>query len=334
MNKNFVKRIDVVLVVLLIAITAVFALGACDKENEWIPQVQGSYVVELAYEEIADSYSIEKYCDYAAFSKSNLADYNFISQKTAKEERYSSVFFETRDLIAIKFNNAEKNIDFTVANVKFDSNLCTVSLLPVKRVAKITEQPTTYGCFVETQTDISEFKVEVVMLDAIVHESQQFSYITDNNEYYLFEDQPNPVVFKIDSKAGILAFFQNDGVLSEQSYVYLNLNMYGEEVFEQYALMLIRLPSSDFENCVATATNDAVKITIIRSNHYLYSNETKHSKLIALLVPKDLKLDSITQEIYFEFEDDLSTHYVKHEYVVSETTALGDLLVKYTLSER
>ncbi len=306
----------------------VFVLTSC--QSEWTPEVQGSQVLEMPYESIEDEFIVEKYTDFSSFSKSQWASYNFISQEQAKNERYSKEYFKSSDLIVVKFNMPEKGIDFTVTDLMVEGDVCTINLLPIKSIAAIKEQQTTYCCFVETTKDISTFDVRLNFQEDIVHESQAFSYITDNNEFYTFENQAEPVLFVIDSANGIDQFFENDGVLSKQSYIFAKLSRYSDEVFTEYSLMLVRLPSSDFEQLAVYYEDNVLRIVGTYSNHYLYEKETKHHKLVALLIPKDLSIDTVSRTIYYEYEDDLTEKINHNEFSFKEQLDLADNLKKYS----
>ena len=328
-NKNIIYVCLIALGVVALGAILLLTLG---QKKDWSPAVWGRHVLEISYENIENEYVAEKFTDFSSFSESEWADYYFISRAQAKDERYSKEYFEKSDLIVVKFNMAEKGIDFTVTDVVFEEDVCSISVLPVKRISKIKEQPTTYCCFVETKTDISAFNdIELNFREAVVHESQTFSYITDNNEFYTFEGQAEPVLFVIDGKNGIDGFFENDGILNKQSYIYAQLNRYSEEVFQEYSLMLVRLPSSDFEQSAVYYKDNTLYIVGTYSNHYLYKKETRFHKLVALLIPKDLTVNEIFRTVYYEYEDDLTEKIKRKGFSIEEQTKLADNLVKYSL---
>lgn len=328
-NKNFVKLIRF-FVVSIFLIIFIVCLSSCKKNYEWIPSVQGSNVSEIPFEEIGDSHIVEKFANYSSFSKSKFANYYFCSQAKAKEERYSKEFFKNFDLITIKFNMPEKGIDFTVIDVCIVDNICTVVLLPVKRIAKITQQTTTYCCFVETAVDVSELRVELKFEETILHESQSFSYITSSNEFYSFEDKLKPRIFVINNKNGIEQFIEYDEVLSKQTYVYGQLSRYNDDVFESYSLMLVRLFSSDFENLAVSFDDDKLNIVGTYSNHYLFENEMPHHKLVVLLVPKEIKINEISRTVYFEYEDNLETKSTVDKFLYSEQSDIAENVIMYS----
>lgn len=329
-NKNIIYVCLIALGVVALGAILLLTLG---QKKDWSPEVRGSHVLEISYENMENEYVAEKFTDFSSFSESEWADYYFISQAQAKDERYSKEYFEKSDLIVVKFNMAEKGIDFTVTDVVFEEDVCSISVLPVKRISKIKEQPTTYCCFVETKTDISAFNdIELNFREAVVHESQTFSYITGNNEYYTFEGQTEPTAFVIDSKNGIEQFFEHDGVLSKQSLIYVQLKKYSDEVFAEYSLMLVRLPSSDFEQLAVYYEGNTLRIVGTYSNHYLYKKEkeTKHHKLVALLIPKDLSIDTASRTVYYEYEDNLAEKIKHSEFSLEEPSNLASNLKKYS----
>ncbi len=316
----------------IVTLTMVLAFTSC--QSKWKPEIQGSQVLEIPYEDMEDAFLAEKYADFSSFSKSQWANYHFISQAQAKDERYSKEYFKSSDLIVIKFNRAEKGIDFTVIDMTIENNVCTVDLLPVKRVAKLEEQQTTYCCFVETETDVSSLDIKLNFQEDVVHESQSFSYITDNNEFYTFEGQTEPLLFVIDSVDGINQFFAYDEALSNQSYIYTHLVRYSQEAFANYSLMLVRVPSSDFEQLAVYYDNDVLHIVGTYSNHYLYEKETKHHKLVALLIPKDLKIDKVSRTVYYEYEDNLAHKAVYDDFVFEEQSELASGLIAYSFTSK
>lgn len=328
-NKNIIYVCLIALGVVALGAILLLTLG---QKKDWSPEVRGSHVLEISYENMENEYVAEKFADFSAFSKSKWADYNFISQAKAKDERYSKEYFKNSDLIVIKFNMSEKGIAFTVTDVSVKDNVCTVELLPVKRISKLEKKQTTYCCFVETKTDISAFEVKLSFRESVSHESQEFSYITENNEYYTFEGQTEPTAFVIDSKNGIEQFFEHDGVLSKQSLIYVQLKKYSDEVFAEYSLMLVRLPSSDFEQLAVYYEGNTLRIVGTYSNHYLYKKEkeTKHHKLVALLIPKDLSIDTASRTVYYEYEDNLAEKIKHSEFSLEEPSNLASNLKKYS----
>ena len=328
MKKNIIVKYVSLFLLCIFALVMMFALTSC--QSKWTPEVQGSQVLEMPYESIDDDFMVEKYVDFSSFSKSKWASYNFISQEQAKNERYSKEYFKKSDLIIVKFNMAEKGIDFTVTDVVVEGNICTVELLPVKHIAKVSEQQTTYCCFVETTIDISTLDIKLKIQENIVHESKAFSYISDTNKFYTFDNQTEPVLFVIDGKEGIEQFFDNDGVLSKQSYIFAQLSRYSAETFSESSLMLVRLPSSDFEQLAVYYEGNTLHIVGAYSNHYLYKKETKHHKLVALLIPKDLNINMVSRTIYYEYEDNLTEKINHSEFSLEEQLDLASNLKKYS----
>ena len=316
----------------MLIIVAGLCFAGCNGDNPWIPKVQGSHVNEMPYEDIDGDFTVEKYTDFNSFKKSELADYNFIEQRVAKEERYSSEFFKTRDLAVIKFNKPEKGIEYTVVSADFSGNDCCVNLLPVKRTAYVEAQDTTYYCFLETEKDLTNINIKLEFSTEIVHESTKLNYVSpETNAFYLIENEVTPIVFKIDSTEGIERFIKDDEIMDERSGIARNLLMYSNEVFDRLSMLLIRVPSSDLENCVAYIDGDTIEISGIRSNHYLYSweKEQEFSALIVLLVPKDFTPNSIARTNYTEYEDNIDTQAVRSEYLLDNTTAVTDSLTRF-----
>lgn len=304
----------------------------CNTENPWVPEVQGSHVSEMLYEDFDGEYVVEKYTDFKSFKKSELADYNFIQQRVAKEERYSADFFKTHDLAVIKFNKPEKGIEYTVIGADFSGNECCVTLLPVKRAAYVETQDTTYYCFLETEKDLTNFNLKLEFSTEIIHESTKLEYISaETNLPYLFENETTSVMFKIDSIAGIKEFIEKDEVLDEYNFVSSSLLMYSDEVFSKSSLLLIRVPSSYLEGCSAYINNDVIEIVGIKSNHYLYGweKDQEFSALIVVLVPKDFTPSGIVRTNYTEYEDNINNQAVRSEYALSNTTAVTDSLTRY-----
>lgn len=324
------RNVKLLSFVLIVAICLCFV--GCSGDNSWIPEVQGSHVIEMPYEDIKGEYVVEKYTDFKTFKKSKLADYNFIRQRVAKEERYSSEFFKTRDLAVIKFNKPEKGIEYTVVSADFSENNCCVNLLPVKRAAFVETQDTTYCCFLETEKDLTNINLKLEFSTEIIHESTKLNYVSPKtNTFYLFENEVTPVVFKIDSTAGIERFIKDDEIMDERSGIARNLLMYSNEVFDQLSMLLIRVPSSDLENCMAYIDSNTIEIAGIRSNHYLYGweKEQEFSALIALLVPKDFTPNSIVRTNYNEYEDNIDTKSVRSEYTLDNAAAVTDSLTRF-----
>lgn len=315
---------------LLIMTIVVLCSTACNGENKWIPSVQGSHVAEMPYEAVDGDFVVEKFTDFNSFKKSSLADYNFISQRTAKEERYSNEFFKTRDLAVIKFNKPESGIKYTVIDAAVDGNNCTVSLLPVKHIADVQEQETTYYCFLETEKDISQWNIELEIMPEVVHESLSFSYISPDNSPYIFENE-NCAAFKITSKAGVDDFFKHDEIMSKPNYIHTALSTYSDEVFERSALLLIRVPSMALEKCAAYIDGGNAEIVSAKSNHYYFSwdKSTESSKLITIIVPKDYTPENIIRTSYTEYDDNADNQAVRGEYAISGTTVITDNLTRF-----
>lgn len=310
--------------------------GCKKKENPWIPEVQGSHVREMPYEQINGDYSVEKYTDFKSFKKSELADYNFIKQRVAKEERYAEEFFKTRNLAVIKFNRPEKDIDYTVIAAPLDGNSCTVKLLPIKDPRRTEERETTYCCFLETEKDIKDWNISLEIESEVIHESHESGYIAKDNSPYLFEDETAPVIYKITSPEGASDFIEDDRCIDRYNIISVYLNIVcTDEFFEKSDLLLIRVPSYDMENCVAYIKDNVIEIVSVKSNHYMYGWEKEHnfSKLITLSVPKDLTPESAVRFSYTEYEDNADNRMIRDNYTVSGTTDITDNLTRFDLTE-
>lgn len=322
---------------IILSILIMSALSLCftgcksdSNDNPWIPEVQGSHVMKMPYEDIDGDYSVEKYTDFKSFKRSELADYNFISQRVAKEERYSEEFFKTRDIAVIKFNKPENGIEYTVINADVNGNDCCVSLLPIKDTTLVETQDTTYYCFLETEKDISDWDIRLAFEEEVVHESQCLYYIDKHDRPYLY-DETAPVIFRISSYAGIAEFIEYDEVIEKESYISVGLRLgYPEEIFNEYDLLLIRVPSSELEECAAYIGNDTAEIVCVKSNHYMFGWEKDHelSNLIAFLVPKGLRLGGATWTNYTEYEDNADNQPVRSEFALDNTTAITENLTR------
>lgn len=259
-----------------------------------LPQVQGSHVTEMDYEAFDEEYKVEKYTDYKSFSKSVWADYEFVSGKKATQERYSREYFEKSDLAIVKFNKPQSGIKYYVTDAAFTEDACRVELVGTKRLAAIRDKTATYCCFLETENDVENCSFALTIKEEIEHESQSFSYITMENEHYLFPDKTEPEIFRIEAKEGLHQFVENDPVLTEQSYSMLFLSQYKEEFYRDHSLLLVRLPASDFESWVVCKNGNAMRLVGFRSNHYLYPTETKFHILLAIAVDKEFDAQTLT----------------------------------------
>lgn len=284
--------------------------GCAGKENPWIPQVQGSCVRMLEPDRVIDGeYVVEKYADFKSFKKSELANYNFISAKPAKEERYSEEFFKTRDLVAVMFSRPDDGTDYTVTDVSGKGNVRVITLLPiVRRVeSELDSEPVTgtFCCFLETEYDVSDWNVRLEFEDRVEYESFAFSYIDKYNRSYIFPDEDAPVIFRIGAKAGTEEFIENDPILEPYNYIRLFLHRYPEERFDESDMLLIRVPSSDLETCAVCRNGDSIEIVGVWTNHYMYSRkkEVKMSQLIMLWVPKGFDPENVVWTRYNEYED-------------------------------
>lgn len=327
-NKIFAKLIMLFVFSTFLAVM-LCGFASCKKKIS-IPSVQGSNVAEITYEEIVDDYTVETFSDFSKFSNSQWANYSFNSHELAKNERYSKEYFKNFDLITIKFNMPEKGIDFTIIDVSITDNLCTVVLLPCKKISEIIEEPTTYCCFVETSVDVSNLQVELRFEETVLHDSRSFSYITSNNEFYVFENRVEPTVFVVNDKNGIEEFIEYDEILNKQSYIYRILRNCNEEIFEQYSLMLLRVFSSDFENLAVFLDNNELNIVGTYSNHYLFEREIQHHKLVALLIPKDTNITEISRTVYYEYEDNLKVKSTFNIFSLSEQSNISENVIRFS----
>lgn len=284
--------------------------GCAGKENPWIPKVQGSCVRKLGLDRVVEGeYVVEKYADFKSFKKSELANYNFISAKPAKEERYSEEFFKTRDLVAVMFSCPDDGTDYTVADVSGEGNVRVITLLPIihRDFGDLESKPVmgTFCCFLETEYDVSEWNVSLEFEDMVVSEGIAFSYIDKYNRPYIFPDEDAPVIFRIGAKAGTEEFIENDPILEPYNYIRLVLHRYTEEEFDESDMLLIRVPSSDLETCAVCRNGDSIEIVGVWTNHYMYSRkkESKMSQLIMLWVPKGFAPENVVWTRYNEYED-------------------------------
>lgn len=317
---------------LLIFCTALCCTACAGEENKWIPPVQGSKVRQMPYEEIDGEYAVEKYTDFKSFKRSELAGYNFVSAKTAKEERYSAEFFKTRDLAVIKFNKPGEGVDYTITDAVLNGNDCTVKLLAVK-TPYVEERDITYYCFLETEKDISDWNISLDIADEVVHDSIGFGYIDKHNASYLFENECC-AAFRITAEQGIMDFFVNDEVLDEYSYIHVVLRGRSEMLADN-DILLVRVPSNMLERTVAVINGSTVEITGTFSDHYMWKgNNPGESKLIMLLVPKDFTPENAVRTNYSEYEDNADNGGVRSEFVLSGTTQITDSLTRYDFTEK
>lgn len=290
---------------------ALFCLGGCAaKENPWIPRVQGSCVRKLNLDRVIDGeYVVEKYADFKSFKRSELANYNFISAKPAKEERYSEEFFRTRDLVAVMFRRPDDGTNYTVTDVSGEGNDRVITLLPMahRDEGDLESEPVmvTYCCFLETEYDVSDWNVRLEFEDRVEYEGFAFSYLDKYNRPYIFPDEDAPVIFRINAKAGTEEFIENDPILEPYDRIRLVLHRYPEEEFDESDLLLIRVPSSELETCAVCRNGDSIGIVGVWTNHYMYSRKkyAEHSKLIMLFVPKGFVPENVVWTRYNEYED-------------------------------
>lgn len=327
------RKVRLLAFVLTVVICLCFA--GCKKENLWIPDVQGSHVSEMPHEDIDGDYSVEKYTDFKSFKKSALANYNFIKQRVAKEERYSAEFFKTRDLAAIKFNYPKSGIEFTVADVAQQGSECVVKLLPMPDYYdEVEDQETTYYCFIETQSDISDKNFRLEFLDEVIRENLNHSltYITEDNLSYVF-DEDAPVAFRLSSPDAVMEFIEYDEIFTEYSYVRVLLTSILDGCGDDKELLLVRIPSSSFENLVGSIDGGAVKLTGAITNHYVFAWEKGGywSMLVPFYVPKGFVPESIERAQYNEYEDEFTPEqkFIGNSYTLEKTTEITDNLTRF-----
>ena len=318
--------------IVLIAALCLCLVG-CKSENPWIPEVQGSHVSEMPYEDIDEEFIVEKYTDFKSFKKSELADYNFISQRVAKDERYTAEFFKTRDLAAIKFNYPKSGIKFTVADVAEDGSESIVKLLPMSDW-ETEEQETTYYCFIETVNDISDKKFRLELLDEPISENagDNIIYITEDNQSYVF-DEDAPVAFRLSSAEAVGEFIEYDEILTEYHYAQMSLTQLLNNCEDDKELLLVRLPSSSFEELAGSIDSGTVKFTGAITNHYIFAWEkgSYWSTLVPFYVPKGFVPDSIERMQYKEYEDEFTPEQklIRNSYTLDKTTEITDNITRF-----
>lgn len=316
------------------SLLTIMLFSSCGSENKWIPDIQGSNVSEIEYEEINGEYTADIFSNYSSFAKSAWADYyfNIMDQKPAKEERYTKVFFKDMDLIIIKFNVSEGGLEFYVSDVMKNDGVITVTLLPIKK-HEDAEQSHTYCCCVETAMDVTGCDVKLLFEETVRYDSISFPYIVEDvtmGSTDILGNQPEPLVFLITGKQGIRDFFDYDEVMSERNlYVSIPLSSYPDDTYEEQNLMLVRVLSSVWERpSNGPAVNiDGSTLNIVSafSDHYA-SESTPHHRLLALFVPKDFEPEQVVRTIYYEYEDDLAEKKVVSPYTRLETTDYSDNL--------
>lgn len=325
------RKVRLLSFVLIITISLCFT--GCKQDDPWIPEVQGSHVREMPHEDIDGEFVVEKFTDFKSFKKTELADYNFIRQRVAKEERYSSEFFKTRDLVVIKFNYPKNGIEFTVADVVEEGSECVVKLLPMPESIP-EDQETTYYCFIETQNDISGKNYRLEILDEVIRDSLgiSLSYITEDDLPYLF-DENAPAAFKLSSPDAVMDFIEYDEILTKYNFVRAALISLFNGRTDDKELLLVRTASSTFETLIGSIDGGAVKITGTKTNHYLFGWEkgSDESTLVAFRVPKGFVPDSIERLQYNEYEDGFTPEQklIRNSYTLEKTTGITDNLTRF-----
>lgn len=327
------RKVKLLAFVMMIVVTICFT--GCSKENPWIPEVQGSHVSVMPYEDIDGEFTVEKYTDFKSFKKSELADYNFIKQRVAKDERYSKEFFETRDLAVIKFNYPKSGIDFIVADITEQGSECVVRLLPMPDYYyEVKDQETTYCCFIETQNDISDKNYRLEFLEEQIRENlnHNMTYSTEDGLPYVF-DEDVPVAFKLSSPDAALEFVEYDEILTKDNYLRVLLTSILENCGDDKELLLVRIPSSSFENLAGSIDGGTVKLTGAITNHYGHAWEKGGywSELVPFYVPKGFEPDSIERTQYNEYEDGFSAEQklTRNSYTLDKTTEITDNVTRY-----
>lgn len=327
------RKVRLLALVMIVVISLCFA--GCNKENPWIPKVQGSHVSEMPHEDIGGEFAVEKYTDFKSFKKSALANYNFIKQRVAKEERYTAEFFKTRDLAVIRFNYPKSEMKFTVADIAEDGSECVVKLLPMPSVNGEPEAlETTYYCFIETQNDISDKNFRLEFLDEPIRENLGYgmTYGTEDNLPYVF-DEDAPVAFRLSSPDAVMEFIEHDEIFTEYNYVRIRLTSLLDNCGDDKELLLVRIPSTDFENLAGSLDGSTVRFTGAISNHYIFAWEKGGywSMLVPFYVPKGYVPESIERAQYFEYEDGFTDadKFTGNYYTLDKTTEITDNLTRF-----
>lgn len=331
------KNTRLLLALFLLTVMVLCCSACAGEENEWIPEIQGSYVMEMLYEDIGGDISVEKYTSFNSFRKSELADYNFHAYKPAKEERYSPEFFKTRDLAVIKFNKPESGVHYTVIDAAVNGSDCTVQLLAVSGRFRVEKENATYYCFLETEKDISKWNITLEITEEIVYDGYSAFYMNKHGEPYLFENESAPVMFKITSPQGAEDFVENDPVLDKWIFIsHILKSLCSEERLSDSEMLLVRVPSQHLESLAATADNGAVGIVGVKTNSYMWSWEDDEycSALIMLFVPKDFTPESAQRTTYTEYRDNADNIPVTDKYVLTGTTTVTDNLTRYDFKEK
>ena len=313
--------------ILLISIIAMFLIAIIvvliERNKPWVPSIQGSHVMEMKeYEEIDGGFEYEYYDNFRSFKKSSLSEYHFISKKAAKDERYSKEYFKTRNLGILKFNNDKSKLNYYIIDVIISDGNCEVKLLEVKKIGFFTDKPSTYYCFLETVKDLSDLTFTLKIEKEVTYDSHVFSYINMDNEFVYLEGEDDPVIYRINDIDGLNDFIKEEKVLTTNNYIYKSMKLFIESSNKDTSFLLIRIPSSDFERWTATFDQGTINIVGVRTNHYLYEDETKFHSLIVLEIPKEQNVQKIESIKYFEYEDDLFTKEIDYSYnlVLSELT--------------
>lgn len=309
----------VVAVVVLAAVVICVVLLTRDTENKWIPEVQGSHVDEIEYEDL-DSIEVLAFDDFKTFEKSSFADTYIIPQKPVKEERYSEAYFEENNLVVIKFNFEYRGADFYVKEITSQKeNFNTVTLLGMVDEQNDEKEESTYCCYVETAQEVTGVTYGLIIAQ-INYIGSEYTMIGEDNLPSEPQEGAMPVAYKIDAVEGIAEFAAHDGTLSKQNFILTLLNgKYGEEFFAGQSLLAIKVPSSDFISDYAKTDEEGkVILTSVRSNHYKYLKETKYYSLIIIPIDKDFSIAKMKSCVYNEYEDNLPSVASDTEYLLEK----------------
>ena len=155
----------------------------------------------------------------------------------------------------------------------------------------------------------------------VTYDSHVFSYINMDNEFVYLEGEDDPVIYRINDIDGLNDFIKEEKVLTTNNYIYKSMKLFIESSNKDTSFLLIRIPSSDFERWTATFDQGTINIVGVRTNHYLYEDETKFHSLIVLEIPKEQNVQRLNQlsilnmKMIFTKEIDYS-----YDLVLSELT--------------
>lgn len=330
MTKKSLSNLIIVLVTLIIIVITIIIIVyfTQNKDNKWIPEVQGSHVSEIEYQSI-DGIKVETYDDYKTFKNSELANTYIISQKPTKEERYSKEYFDDSNLAVVKFNYKYSNVKFYMTDAIFSNGVCTIKLFGAISEVTSKESDSTYSCYLETKNSVKDLSFELV-IEEYHYSNQELIFIGEDNKPYTPDNSAEPIVYKINNKEGIKEFIKQDGSISDMNYIVTYLNAYSNEFFNDYSLLAIKLPSSDFhENFVRISQSDQVEITSIYTNHYKFLNQTEYYALLVLPVSKTLEVQDVVYKVYNEYEDTVESIRFEESYSLIKVELESDSVEIY-----